>query len=300
MLSLVIALGLALGGARAVLAAPGVDHLPEVKTPSSGKFVLSGSISSDGQTIPISGSGAFSGNDAMVDLTLTAPEGATSGPDKIMLSAIALDNKLYFKISGLGADDEWYVADLDDLMAGMPGSVVGMPGSMTDLDPMLHAAISSKEVGKEVINGAATTKYQLDVDLEKLATAAGAPPEELGNSSLTMLLWVGDTDMYVHQFSIMLNAESTSGDITISLMMDLTMTFSDFDVPVTITAPPNAEPIDLGAGPIVSMPTTTSAGMPKTGAGSDNTMLLVLLALSMSLVLSGVAVRRASRTTCNI
>ncbi len=97
-LSLVIALGVALGGARAVLAAPGVDHLPEVKTPSSGKFAISGSISSDGQTIPISGSGAFSGNDAMIDLTLTAPEGATSGPDKIMLSAIALDNKLYFKI----------------------------------------------------------------------------------------------------------------------------------------------------------------------------------------------------------
>ncbi len=185
-------------------------------------------------------------------------------------------------------------------MAGMPGSVVGMPGSLTDIDPMLHAAISSKEVGKEDLNGAPTTKYQLDVDLEKLATAAGAPPEELGNSSLTMLLWVGDTDMYVHQFSIMLNAESTSGDITLSLMMDLTVTFSDFDVPVTITAPPNAEPIDLGAGPIVSMPTTTSAGMPRTGSGTDNTMLLVLLAVSIGLVLSGVAVRRAARTRYSV
>jgi len=291
---LVIALGLALGGARAVLAAPGVDHLPKAKAPSSGKFVLSGSISSEDQTIPINGSGAFSGNDAMIDLTLTAPEGATTGPDKIMLSAIALDNKLYFKISGLGADDEWYVADLDELMAGMPGSVVGMPGSLTDIDPMLHAAISSKEVGKEDLNGVSTTKYQLDVDLEKLATAVGAPPGELGNSSLTMLLWVGDTDMYVHQFNIMLTSETVSGDITFSLSVDLTVTFSDFDVPVTITAPPDAQPIDLGAGPIVSMPTTTSAGMPRAGSGTDNTMMIVLLAVSMGLVLSGVAVRKAA------
>ncbi|HKP54730.1 MAG TPA: hypothetical protein VJ183_19000 [Chloroflexia bacterium] len=310
-LSLVVALGLALGGARTVSAAPGVDHLPQTKTPASGKFVLSGSISSEGsggvvsepQTIPVSGSGAFSGDDAMLDVTLTAPEGVTSGPDKIMFSIIALDNKLYFKTSGLGIeDDKWYVADLDSALTGMPGSVMGMPGSMTDLEAMVHAAISSKEVGKETINGVATTKYQLDVDVEKLAIAAGGSTEGLEDVTLSMLLWVGDADMYVHQFSVTYDIETTSGDITFSLMIDLMVTFSDFDMPVTITAPPDAEPIDeelatiLGGMPISTTgPPETTVGMPRSGSGIDNTMLIALLAVSMGLVLSGVAVRRAAR-----
>jgi hypothetical protein len=311
-LTFIVALGLALGGARGAAANSTVDHLPQTKTPSSGKFVMSGSISSEGQTIPISGSGAFSGNNAMLDLTLTAPEGTTSGPDKIMLGVVALDDKLYFKISGLGGetDDQWYVTDLDELTTGMPGAVVGMPGSLTDLDPMLHAAISSKQVGKEAINGAPTTKYQLDVDLEQLITATGGSTEGLENSTLTMLLWVGDNDMYVHQFSMMLDAESSSGDITVSIMMDFTITFSDLDKPVTITAPADAEPLDLGpllsggmtgmGRPIMGMPGQT-AGMPRSGAGqSDNTMPVALLALGLCLVLSGVAVRRTAYSRRNI
>lgn len=313
-LTLIVALGLALSGARSAAASSTVDHLPQTKTPGSGKFIMSGSISSMGQTIPISGSGAFSGHDAMLDITLTAPEGATSGPDEIRLGVIVLDDKLYFKTSGLGGetDDQWYVTDLSAATTGMPGSVVGMPGSLTDLDPMLHAAISSKEIGKEAINGTPTTKYQLDVDLEQLLIASGSSTEGLGNSTLTIFLWVGDKDMYVHQFSIIMDVESDSSELG-SVTLELTITFSDFDMPVTITAPADAEPIDLGlsptimggmpgstGGPIMGMP-GTSAGMPRSGSGAgDNTLPLALLALGMGLVLSGVAVRRATRTTSRI
>jgi hypothetical protein len=305
-LAFIVALGLALSGARGVAARSTVDHLPQTKSPSSGKFVLSGSISSEGQTVPISGSGAFSGNNAMLDLTLTAPEGATSGPDKIMLGVIALDDKLYFKISGLGGetDDQWYVTDLNTATTGMPGAVVGMPGSLTDIDPMLHAAISSKQVGKEPIHGVPTTKYQLDVDIEQLVTATGGSTEGLDNAALTMFLWIGDSDMYVHQFSMMVEAQSSSGDITASIMMDLTVTFSDLDKPISITAPADAEPLDLGpllsggmpeiGRPIMGMP-GSSAGMPRSGASAgDNGMPLALLALGTGLVLMGIATRKAA------
>lgn len=309
-LSLVIAFGMALAGVRSATASPGVDHLPETKLPDSAKFVMSGSLSSQGQSIPINGSGAFSGQDAMLDITLTAPEGTTSGPDEITASLIVLENKVYFKTAGLsslgaGVDEQWYVADLGEVeMAGVPGSIVGVPGSITDLEEMLDAAISSEEIGKETINGAATTKHEISVDLEKVAAATGGSTEGLGDSSLSMTLWVGDADMYVHQFNMMLSVDSSSGDIAVSLDLDLTMTFSDFDKSVNIVAPANAEPVDLGLTPSIigGMPGSTenpimgggtSAGMPRTGSSNDF-LPLALLALGMGLVLSGGIARRVA------
>lgn len=307
-LSLLIALGMALAGARSVSARPRIDHLPQTETPSSARFVMSGSISSEGQTIPISGSGAFAGSNGTVDLTLTAPEGATSRPDKITASVIVLGDKLYFKLGGLGLedDDEWYVTDIAAVM-GMPGSIIGMPGSMTDVEPILDAAVKSKEIGKETIAGAQTTRYQIDVDLMQLALAAGLPTEGTEDSTLSMLLWVGDDDKYVHQFTLMLSVSSTSGDITVSLSMDLTMTFSDFNAPIEITAPPNATPIDLGSnpsiigavpisagGPLLGMGSMGTAGMPATGKSDTDSSLPLLLILAVSMVASGALLLYAS------
>jgi hypothetical protein len=123
-----------------------------------------------------------------------------------------------------------------------------------------------------------------------------------------MYLWVGDQDMYIHKLNYNASIKSSSGDVTIELAEEFTITFYDFDVPVTIVAPPDAQPIEdlinpsvLGGmptigGPIMGMPGMTSAGMPKSGAGTgDNTMLLALLALGMGLVLTGAGIRRAER-----
>ena len=313
-LSLAVALGIALGGVGAAAAAPGIDHLPQTKTPTSGKFVMSGSISSSGQTIPLDGSGAFSGENVMLDLALSRPEGVTSGPEEVTLGAVALDNKLYFKAGGIGAgSDQWYVVDLNDAMSALPGSVMGMPGSMADLEAMIHSAVSSKEVGKEAINGVPTTKYQLDVDVAKVASATGQPTEGLENTTLSMTLWVGDEDMYVHQFTMAMGVDTTSGDIAFSLDVELMMTFSDLDKPVTITAPAGAQTIDAetlavalsglsiggNAGPPIAVEEQPTVGMPRTGSGSDSTLLLALMALGMGLVLSGVAARRVVRVRDN-
>lgn len=306
-LSLVVAIGLAMGGIGSASASPTKDNLPQVKLPSAAKFVMSGNIASGGQTVPISGSGAFSGQNAMIDLTLTAPQGVTSGPDKVSFGAIVVDGKLYVKAAGVdpSTDNKWYVIDPATITQGMPGSVMGMPGSLTDVESMLDAAVSSKVVGKEAIGGAPTTKYQIDIDLQKLAAATGGSTTGTENTKLTVFLWVGDTDMYAHQVKMMLSADSLSGDATLNLTADLTITFSDFDMPVAITAPPNAEPLDLnaalGGSPLGLMTGTNvsvvSAGMPRTGSGGDSTLLFTLLALSLGLVLSGVAVRRAARST---
>jgi hypothetical protein len=287
---------------------------PQVKAPDSAKFDLTGSISSGGETIPISGSGAFGPNEFMMDLTLTAPAGASSGPDAIMLSAIVIGDKLYFKLGGLGLGDEdkWYVSDLDDVTGGATGMMPGMPGSMADLQAVLEA-LTITEVGKETINGAATTQYRIDVDLEKLnefaSSASGTPPTEVPEGTvLTFNVWVGDQDMYVHRFSMNFDTVVATGEQEDDLSFDLTITFKEFNAPVNITAPANAEPIDLGPaiggvipgmpsviGVMPGMPGSSMAGMPRTGAAEQSNNLpigLAVVALA-SIALGTVARRRA-------
>ncbi|HYP41131.1 MAG TPA: hypothetical protein VEX13_12300, partial [Chloroflexia bacterium] len=252
-LALVMALAMALVMAQGAAAQTTPGAFPQVKNPDSAKFDITGSISSGGETIPISGSGAFGPSQFMMDLTLTAPAGATSGPDAIMLSAIVLDDKLYFKLGGLGLggdEDKWYVSDLNDVTGGATGMLPGMPGSMADLQALLEA-LTITEAGKETINGAATTQYRIDVDIEKLnefvSGASGTTSTEIPEgTTLVFNVWVGDQDMYVHRFSMNFDTVLAVDEREEDLSFDLTITFKEFNAPVTITAPANAEPLDLG------------------------------------------------------
>ena len=306
-----IALGLALAGTRSAAASPRADNLPEYGIPDSARFVISGSLSSEGEVVPVSASGAFSGSNGMLDLTLTAPEGETSGPEKITASLIVLDDKIYFKVGGLGLEDdeEWYVTDVE-AATGMPGSIADITNALESLEPFIEAASTSKEVGKEILAGAPTTKYQIDVDLTKLATTAGVPPEGIEGSTLSVLLWIGDEDSYVHQFTLMLDAKSGSGDIDFSLAVDLTVTFSDFDTPIEITAPADATPLDRDAsapvldalplstgGPLLGVGGMGTTGMPRTGKSEGDFIPALLLTLALVLVAAGTQIRRASRSS---
>jgi hypothetical protein len=313
-MALVMALAMALALAQGAAAQTTPGAFPEVKAPDSAKFDLTGSISSEGETIPLSGSGAFGPGQFMMDLTLTAPAGASSGPDAIVLSAIVLDDKLYFKLGGLGleGDDKWYVSDLDDVTGGATGMLPGMPGSMADLQAVLEA-LTITEVGKETINGAATTQYRIDIDLEKLnefaSSAPGTMPTEVPEgTALVFNVWVGDQDMYVHRFSMNFDTVLAVDEREEDLSFDFTITFKEFNAPVSITAPANAEPIDLGPalggvipgmpsviGAIPGMPGSSMAGMPRTGAAEQSNNLPVALAVVAlaSIALGSVARRRA-------
>ncbi|HEX9988445.1 MAG TPA: hypothetical protein VGE45_08210 [Chloroflexia bacterium] len=314
-MALVMALAMALVMVQGAAAQTTPGSFPQVKTPDSAKFDLTGSISSGGETIPISGSGAFGPGQFMMDLTLTAPAGATSGPEAITLSAIVLGDKLYFKLGGLGLgedEDKWYVSDLDDVTGGATGMMPGMPGSMADLQAVLEA-LTITEVGKETINGAATTQYRIDVDLEKLnefaSSASGTPPTEVPEgTSLVFNVWVGDQDMYVHRVSMNFDTVVAAGEQEDDLSFDLTLTFKEFNAPVNIVAPPNAEPIDLGPalggvipgmpsviGVMPGMPGSSMAGMPRTGAAeqSNNLPLALAVVALASIALGSVARRRA-------
>ena len=313
-MALVMALAMALVMVQGAAAQTDLGVLSQIKAPDSAKFDLTGSITSGGETIPLSGTGAFGPDQFMMDLTLTAPAGASGGPDAIMLSVIVLSDKLYFKLGGLGVegDDKWYVSDLDDVSGGATGMMPGMPGSMADLQAVLEA-LTITEVGKETINGAATTQYRIDVDLVKLndvgSRLSGTMPTEIPEgTTLAFNVWVGDQDMYVHRFSMNFDSVLPVDEREEDLSFELTITFKEFNAPVTITAPANAEPLDLGPsiggvipgmpsviGVMPGMPGSSMAGMPRTGAAEQSNNLPVALAVVAlaSIALGSVARRRA-------
>jgi hypothetical protein len=168
-----------------------------------------------------------------------------------------------------------------------------------------------------------TTKYQVDVDLQKLEDAAnaqsGAPAgssQISPDSKMAMWLWIGDADQYLYQFKMSLATTIEGAGLpSSSLNMDLTLGFHDFDTAVKITAPENAVPLDMGdqqSGPgsifgggliplggalgmPVGMVSGRPSGMPTTGSGRQAD-LIPWVALGVLCLAGGVEIRRRAST----
>src|SRR4051794_5154156 len=162
-----LALGLVAGLGQGVAARPlAADTLPPYKEPTSARFDIAGSISSGDYQIKIMGDGAISGQDYQEDISVTSPDIT----ETVTSSVVQIGTKTYIKTSGTGAQDDnvWYVLDANDLTGGQAPAPSTSPGSLTGPDPQYAAAFTTQQIGKETIEGAATTEYQIDVDLQKL------------------------------------------------------------------------------------------------------------------------------------
>jgi hypothetical protein len=340
-LVLFIVVGMVLGSAGAASAQK--KPLPTTKQPGSGRFDISGfykiGASSDSLDEPfqinatISGGGSFSGQNMQLDMTMTLESSGLGGeealldaPTSVTISMVLLDGRLYIKIPSTTGENKWYVTDAGSAgSGGLLGGMTGGVGGLAGLDPSYADAFTVTEEGKENLNGAPTTRYRIDVDYEKLTAALGSttgtalPSDSSSKTTYVMYMWVGDNDQYLHKMHMVLDSTSTFSDTTVSIVYDLTMAFRDFDQPITITAPPNAEELDLSsqgldpgaiAGGVLGMPSTVAtgveigmprigtgmAGMPRTGvphAGFPFEAMLVVAFGLLCLVLGGVA-RRAS------
>ncbi|MDQ3704375.1 MAG: hypothetical protein M3437_03975 [Chloroflexota bacterium] len=339
-LFMVLGMALSLGGAASAQTNP----FPTTKQPSSGRFDISGSykISASGGSLDenvninatISGGGAFSGQNMQMDMTLNmdVPESAggpsgAGGPSSTTISMILVDGRLYMKLPGMSGEDRWVVTDAGEMGAGGPmGGMTGGVGGMTGLDPKYADAYTVTQEGKENLNGAPTTRYRIDVDFEKLQAAMGSemgtPMPEDASSQMTyvMHIWIGDNDMYLHKMHMLMDSTTTisESDMTLRMTIDFTFAFRDFDQPITITAPANAEEIDLssaGLNPnvipaVAGMPGSVAtgmgmgmpaigtgmAGMPRTGMPSSAFPIEIAALAALGLlcmVLGGVA-RRVS------
>ena len=342
-LVLFMVVGMVLGSAGAASAQ--TNPFPTTKQPGSGRFDISGfyKIGASGGSLgedfninaTISGGGSFSGQNAQLDMTLNLEssqsgggEALPGGPSSITISMIVLDGRLYYKIPSTTGEDKWYVTDAGaagmEGAGGLLGGLSGGAGGMAGLDPSYADAFTVTEEGKETLNGAPTTRYRIDVDYEKLLAAMGSttgtalPSDTSSQTTYVIHMWVGDNDQYLHKMHMVLDSTTTLSDTTLTIVFDLTMAFRDFDQPITIAAPPNAEELDLSSqgtiagGGVLGMPGavasgvtigmprigTGMAGMPRTGAPSGGFPLEALVVAFALLCLTlGTLARRVSVRT---
>ncbi len=338
MLALMLVMGLvAYLPARGAGARPLTDPLPQTKTPTSARFDITGNLGiSGGQGLgdlnfQLTGSGALSGKNVQEDITInipnlfpTQPSGGPSpaSPSAIKVSVIIVGNKVYTKTDTEPpqGNTKWVVSDLSQ-MGGMQSAFPGMGSNLIGPNSAYAAAFTTTQVGKETLNGAATTKYQVNVDLRELFQLTGTKidaqtEQTLQNSKLTMFMWVGDSDMHVHQLSLMLNStvpSATPNTPPSTVTFNLNIAFKDFDTAITIIPPPESETVSAGVGspasslfpgglgptmlgpigmpagmPGVAMPT----GMPRTGHGDQDNLLPLLAALGLSCLAAGGLIRR--------
>ncbi|WP_455361617.1 DUF1396 domain-containing protein [Streptomyces sp. SYSU K21746] len=148
----------------------------------------------------------------------------------------------------------WLKFDLAALGKGGADPLAGMAGQ-ADRNPAqdsasLTAAKDLKKVGEETVDGVRTTHYAGTVTIaamrESLKGQDAATREQrekglkryegMGVDALTMDMWVDGND-HTKQFRVRGAADKGP--------LDLTITFLDFNKPVTVTAPPASETVDL-------------------------------------------------------
>jgi WD40 repeat protein len=279
----------------------------QFKEPTSAGFDLSGSAGIRGgkEQYMFSATGALAGGRLEEKITQDVPSGQTpsGGPGVRVLDVVLADPKGYLKVSGdyTGADNKWYEVDLTEGWGGrhtLPGLLAK---NFTGPNPAYAAALQTTKIGRENINGVATIKYSLDVDIQKLHELRGMPTtawqgafaeEEAASNKLTLYLWIGESDRYIHQEQLTLEAEasytsSSEGSFGTkvplgTLDLTTTITYRDFDVPVTITLPPDATPFSLDAA---SPPNSWHPGEPSsTGLMPGFPISLALIPINPFLV----------------
>jgi hypothetical protein len=133
--------------------------------------------------------------------------------------------------------------------------------------------------------------------------------------SMVMHMWVGDADQYLHKMLLLMEGRiAVDEQAPVPLKFEITMTFRDFDTAITITAPPDAEPLDAnsslaglfpgitGGVAMPGMPTGSSGtapavpvpGMPRTGGPAGSLALPVLLGAGLLFLGAGALLRRRS------
>ncbi|WP_419997196.1 DUF1396 domain-containing protein [Streptomyces boninensis] len=131
------------------------------------------------------------------------------------------------------------------LMSGSPAGA----NPTEDVEDMLEAE-GLKKVGEEKIDGVPTTHYSGTIDLARLKAGmkdADAQTRErreeklkeyreLGVDKLTMDMWIDEND---HTKQFRTTSKTDKGP------MDVTVTMGELNKPVTVTAPPASEVMDL-------------------------------------------------------
>jgi hypothetical protein len=234
-----------------------VDPVAEAAdtTAASGsvEFGMAGSVSIDGNTIPIKGNGVMDTphQRMRMSMSMAMPVVGDLKMDEIFDGSaiyIHMPEQLAQRVPG---GKSWIKLDLAafakargiDLKQLAPGN----QSNPADMLKMLKAAGNSHVVGQEDINGDTTTHYAGSIDLTAIADRVGDKQSvaslkqlyaQAGISSIPVDVWV-DRSGRVRQEAIKFSAGNMS--------MDMTIDYIRFGVPVDTTPPPADQTMDTGA-----------------------------------------------------
>jgi hypothetical protein len=227
-----------------------VVALAATKTNDAGTYKadISGTVDAAGQSIKMSGTGAFDASQQRGTMSITA---SIVGQDVDMQMIYALPVMyMHFPaglLPGLPSDKSWVKMDLEKL-----GQHVGL-----DLEQLMQAQQADpsqglkylegltevQAVGHEEIRGVSTTHYKGVVDLKSLAAkypelqpSIDQLVKQAGISRIPMEAWIDENNL-VRQMKESFDAAGATTAMTIQLY--------DFGTTVDVSPPPADETIDL-------------------------------------------------------
>jgi hypothetical protein len=215
------------------------DLVSKTSTNSSAHIQFSGGA--DGETVSGTGEMKIAGADSAVNLDMTTPVGEMD----MVLAGQALYIKLPPSIAKTAKP--WVKIDANgtDPVSKMLGSMFSQeqqqmdPGGMLD---KIKEFATIRQSNPDTVDGQPATHYALTVDTQKMLNSSAVTPQmrQALQSSGAKLpatipydIWVNSQNLPV-KFTMTEPVQTQQGSQTISV----TMTFTDWGQPVTITAPP--------------------------------------------------------------
>jgi len=215
-------------------------------------YRMTGKVPEEGR---ISGEASMSMKPLAMSMKMTSEDQAADGPVEIRLVGKAMYIGGGAKLAKDMDGKSWMKFDMSALGADKELNTNQLGGGQADKNPatdstFLTGSKDLKKVGTETVDGVKTTHYKGTVPLDEFRKSLKSQDEatrekrekaldqytKMGIDSLTMDMWI-DGDDHTKQFRMRGTADKGP--------LDLTITFLDYNKPVTVTAPPAKDTFDL-------------------------------------------------------
>jgi hypothetical protein len=209
---------------------------------------ISGSFTVDGRTVPITGSGAADLSSHLEDLSMSFAANGTSIEETLLADGNAADMQItengQNEIETVLPGKDWVQLPLDS------SSDSGSTNILSQLQVLTHQGNTVTSLGSSTINGASVTGYQVTIGKKAMAAAykkavadggadASVLENELKNITIkppTISLWIGSNNLLARE-----EVALSIGTAGTSVAGDMTMDFSDYGVPVSVSVPASSD-----------------------------------------------------------
>lgn len=224
-------------------------------------------VAGGGTTFSMVMDGAASIDGSRAQYTIDLPDLGAPGADDVEVRIV--DRVMYTETGILGEDGwlpegvRWVSMDLDDVMEGLGLGATGLTRAggpsqyAATLQSLRGVSDDVEDLGAEDLHGVSTTRYRVEVDVEKalaelpegLADLTEKAIEALGSRSLPMEVWIdreGRVRRMVYEMSMDMDVEDAGeegegGGVRTEVDMEL----YDFGVEIDVERPPAEETADM-------------------------------------------------------